>query len=58
MLQPWAKVTLATIFALLKTAEKQLKEVASRTGHEKVERACEHLEHCLAEIEDAVKEIR
>ena len=58
MLAPAFKGTALTILAMVRVFQRQLKELAHRSGHEKLERASEHLNHCIAELEDCIQEIR
>lgn len=58
MLTPGRKATAAAIFGFMKVSERQLKDLALLSKHEKLDKALEHLEHSLAEIEDAVRETR
>lgn len=58
MLTPAFKGTAAVILAMLKVSLGQLKDLATRCGHDKVVAAAEHLDHCVAELQDCLLETR
>lgn len=50
------KLAVATVVSMLKVALGQLRKILMTAKHEKVEAATQHLEHCIAECEDACLE--
>jgi len=58
MLSRENKTAAATIQVMMKVCNNQLKLLAKRSGHEKIEKAQELLEHAIAEITDACLEVK
>jgi len=58
MLTSAQKSLAAIIDAMLGVSEKQLAQLAGSSNNDKMKAAVEHLQHCRAEIADAVKQFK